>query len=135
LARYPDIIIDKFDILRAKNTLFEENIVQNNRYEDTITKLVYNIFNLDDLLFKDFHILNVYPWKSDRSLEWPTFFRYSNTFLLKTFRRKTMKNCRKVMVRYPNTLTNISALAYRLVPKLSTPKGVQLRTARAVKVP
>jgi len=112
-ARYPDIIINKYDIIRAKNILIEKLITINNHFEDDITELVYNILNVKDVIYKDYNTLNIFPWTSKKSpLVKPPFVKYSGIFLKKTFKRKTIKQSYWAMIYYPNTLTNIVALTY-----------------------
>jgi len=119
LARYPDIVINKFDILHGKQILKKYNIshlLMN--YEDKIADLVYDILNVDDLIFKDYSCLNKYPWARPHTIQCirttPPFFKYGHRFIERVFKCKDIETCSKTMKTYPNSLTNVSALVFTL---------------------
>jgi len=108
-SRYPDIIINRYDIERAKD------ILKHNK-NTTIVDIVFKRLHIDNLMFNDFsEIPSVfdYPWKHTKLYN-PPFFKHHYRFIQNTFTCKSEKKCKKTMKANPNTLTNISALPYTL---------------------
>lgn len=117
-ARYPDIIINKYDIYRARQILIKNNIHNEDvDFYDRVADLVFTKFNAQDLIFNDYREINRPPWSSlpvDGVESLPPFFNHYHQFIKKTFNCETRKNCIKTMKKKPNTLTNISALSYTM---------------------
>jgi hypothetical protein len=105
-ARYPDMIINSDDFVRARQMLNKWKAVS----EDDIVDMTVKMLRIDELVAADFRYYRIPPWNATKDYDTLSFFKAEQCFDREVFRCETQKQCRQQKQKFSKSLTNITAL-------------------------
>lgn len=109
-ARYPDIIINSYDFVRASQTLNNWKALS----VDAVVDMTYKMLRIDELVPTDFRYYNIPPWNRRKDYDVMPFLKAEECFDRQVFRCETLKQCQRQKQKFSKSLTNITALSFSI---------------------